>query len=43
MLVINLQFVHLVAQEPNVVFLPEIQANNFQLLSNPNLNEYRLK
>uniref|UniRef100_A0A1B0FJ98 Uncharacterized protein n=1 Tax=Glossina morsitans morsitans TaxID=37546 RepID=A0A1B0FJ98_GLOMM len=40
--VINLQFVHLVAQEPNVVFLPEIQANNFQLLSNPNPNEYRL-
>uniref|UniRef100_A0A1B0A1C4 Uncharacterized protein n=1 Tax=Glossina pallidipes TaxID=7398 RepID=A0A1B0A1C4_GLOPL len=42
MLVINLQFVHLGAQEPNVVFLPEIQANNFQLLSNPNPNEYRL-
>uniref|UniRef100_A0A1A9VWL9 Uncharacterized protein n=1 Tax=Glossina austeni TaxID=7395 RepID=A0A1A9VWL9_GLOAU len=42
-LVINLlQFLHLEAQEPKVVFLPEIQENNFQLLSNPNPNEYRL-
>ncbi|KAL9885307.1 uncharacterized protein ACN427_011794 [Glossina fuscipes fuscipes] len=41
MLVINIQFVYHAAQEPNVVFLPEIQENNFQLLST-NPNEYRL-
>uniref|UniRef100_A0A1B0A1C1 Uncharacterized protein n=1 Tax=Glossina pallidipes TaxID=7398 RepID=A0A1B0A1C1_GLOPL len=40
-LVINLQFVYHAAQEPNVVFLPQIQENNFQLKFT-NTNEYRL-
>uniref|UniRef100_A0A1A9WAI8 Uncharacterized protein n=1 Tax=Glossina brevipalpis TaxID=37001 RepID=A0A1A9WAI8_9MUSC len=41
MLVINLKFIHHAAQQPNIVFLPEIKGNNFQLFSiKP--NEYLL-
>uniref|UniRef100_A0A1A9WAI6 Uncharacterized protein n=1 Tax=Glossina brevipalpis TaxID=37001 RepID=A0A1A9WAI6_9MUSC len=41
MLVIHLQFGYHAVQQPNIVFLPEIKIDNFQLFST-NPNEYRL-